>query len=910
MRKTFLMVSMLLTLSAVAFAQKSQLRVAHLSPDAPAVDIWLDGTRVLENVPFKAVSNYLEINSGSRRIQVSPAGATTPIVIDATVTFDANKAYTVAATGLTATNDLKPIVLVDDRTADPAKAKIRFVHTSPDAPAVDIAVKNGPVLFSNVKFREAGNYLSVAPASYDLEVRLAGTATVALNVPGVVLAANTNYTVFAVGRVSNATLAALPAVDQGTTQVRVGHLSPDAPAVDVWVNGNRTLQNVSYKTISAYLSLPAGQYRIQVSPAGATTPIVIDATVTFDANKAYTVVATGLIGANDLKPLVLVDDLVTDAQKAKLRFVHTSPDAPAVDIAVKNGPVLFSNVKFREAGAYLSVGPSLYDIEVRLAGTTTVAFTVPKVVLAAAVNYSVFAIGQAGKSTLAALPVVDAGTLPQNAQVRVAHLSPDAPAVDVWLNGHRILLNVPFKTISDYLDLPAGQYRIQVSPAGATTPIVIDATLMIEANKAYTVAATGLLGTNDLKPLVLADDRNADNKKAKVRFIHTSPDAPAVDIAVKGGPVLFSNVKFREAGNYLSVNPASYDLEVRLAGTNTVALSVNGVALSAGTNYSVFAVGRVSNSTLSALSAVDVKVPVVNTQIRVAHLSPDAPNVDVWVDGNRVLTNVPFKAISDYLTVPAGSYRIQVSPAGASTPIVIDANVTFDGNKAYTVAATGLLGSNDLKPIVLVDDRSPDPAKAKIRFVHTSPDAPAVDIAVKNGPVLFSNIKFREAGNYLAVNPASYDLEVRLAGTTTVALNVAAVQVNAARNYVVFAVGLAGNSTLSALLRTEVLTSINDQNSSSVLPADFELSQNYPNPFNPETKIAFTLPTNTRVKLVVYDLLGKEVVRLAEGNFQPGQYTIRWDGRDSRGVQVATGAYIYRLQSADVNMTRTMLYLR
>lgn len=712
MKKSVLIVSLLLALSAMAFAQKSQLRVAHLSPDAPAVDIWLDGARVLENVPFKTISHYLEINSGSRRVQVSPAGATTPIVIDATVPFEANEAYTVAATGLLGANDLKPIVLVDDRTADPAKAKIRFVHTSPDAPGVDIAVKNGPVLFSNVKFREAGTYLSVDPSSYDIEVRLAGTTTVALNVPGVALAANTNYSVFAIGLASNATLAALPVVDQGTTQVRVGHLSPDAPAVDVWVDGVRTLQHVAFKTISDYLSLNAGQYRIQVSPAGATTPIVIDAAVVLEANKAYTIAATGLLSANDLKPLVLVDDRVPDAQKAKLRFVHTSPDAPAVDLAVKNGPVLFSNVKFREAGSYLSVAASLYDVEVRLAGTTTVALSVPKVALAAGVNYSIFAIGQAGKNTLAALPVIDAGTLPQDAQVRVAHLSPDAPAVDVWLNGHRLLLNVPFKTISAYLDLPAGQYNVQVSPAGATTPIVIDATLTLEANKAYTVAATGLLGANDLKPLVLLDDRDADYKTAKVRFVHTSPDAPAVDIAVKNGPVLFSNVKFREAGNYLSVNPASYDLEVRVAGTNTVAL------------------------------------------------------------------------------------------------------------------------------------------------------------------------------------------------------NVPAVQLAAARNYVVFAVGLVGDNTLSALLRAEMLTSIKDQSAQTAVPSGFELSQNYPNPFNPETNIAFTLPTNTRVKMAVYDLLGKEVVRLVDGDLQQGKYTVRWDGRDSRGVQVATGTYLYRLETENMNKTRTMLYLR
>jgi hypothetical protein len=336
---------------------------------------------------------------------------------------------------------------------------------------------------------------------------------------------------------------------------------------------------------------------------------------------------------------------------------------------------------------------------------------------------------------------------------------------------------------------------------------------------------------------------------------------------------------------------------------------VSGVALNAGTNYSVFAVGRVSDNTLAALPVVDVRVPVVNAQLRVAHLSPDAPAVDIWVDGNRVLQNVPFKAISDYLVVPAGSYRIHVSPAGATTSIVIDATVTLEGNKSYTVAATGLLGANDLKPLVLVDDPTTENQKAKVRFVHTSPDAPAVDIAVKGGPVLFGNVKFREASDYLSVDAGGYDLEVRLAGSNTVALSVPAVQLAAKGNYIVFAVGLAGNGTLSALLKAEVLTSIKDEANLAV-PVEYELSQNYPNPFNPETQIAFTVPANSSVKLVVYDLLGKEVVRLIDSNLLPGNYTVRWNGRDARGSQVATGAYIYRLETANFTQTRRMLYLR
>jgi hypothetical protein len=188
------------------------------------------------------------------------------------------------------------------------------------------------------------------------------------------------------------------------------------------------------------------------------------------------------------------------------------------------------------------------------------------------------------------------------AMVRVAHLSPDAPPVDVYVNGARALSAVPFKDVSSYLPVPSGSVNFRVTPANAATPVVIDATVTLSDGGNYTVAATGFLA--GIQPLVLEDDRGTTGQ-SKVRFVHASPDAPAVDIAVTGGPVLFSNVSFRQASGYPQVAPSTYDLEARPAGTTTVALAVPDVTLRPGTNYTVFAVGLLSNGTLAALPAVD-----------------------------------------------------------------------------------------------------------------------------------------------------------------------------------------------------------------------------------------------------------------------------------------------------------------
>ncbi len=178
------------------------------------------------------------------------------------------------------------------------------------------------------------------------------------------------------------------------------------------------------------------------------------------------------------------------------------------------------------------------------------------------------------------------------ARVRVVHNSPDAPAVDVWVNGGVAFANLPFAAVSDYAALPPGTYNVQVVPAGAVAPVVIDADLTVAAGTDYTVVASDLLA--EIFPAVLVDDNSTPaNGNARLRFFHGSPDAPAVDIALIGGPVLVAGAAFGDSAT-LEVPAGSYDLEVRVAGTTTEVLQLRGVALAAGSAYSAFASGLVA----------------------------------------------------------------------------------------------------------------------------------------------------------------------------------------------------------------------------------------------------------------------------------------------------------------------------
>jgi hypothetical protein len=94
-------------------------------------------------------------------------------------------------------------------------------------------------------------------------------------------------------------------------------------------------------------------------------------------------------------------------------------------------------------------------------------------------------------------------------------------------------------------------------------------------------------------------------------------------------------------------------------------------------------------------------------------------------------------------------------------------------------------------------------------------------------------------------------------------------------------------------------------------PSAFQLHANYPNPFNPSTTLEFTIGDRPLVaRVVIYNLLGQEIRELANSAFTPGRHSLVWDGRNSRGAQVATGVYFYRLESGEQSVTRKMLLLK
>ncbi len=192
--------------------QTARLRAAHFTTAVTTVDLWVDGSIVLENVGYGDVTSYVAVNAGTRVVQISAAGTNPPSVLfSENLNVPAATASTIAAAG--SLFDLTVIAYDDDRHPDSTQAKLRFIHLSPDAPDVDMDAVGQPQLFASVDYTASTAYHLLPAGTYDVLIRQAGTSTLLLSQSDLPFEAGHNYTLFLIGSRSGGTLHAVVVVD-------------------------------------------------------------------------------------------------------------------------------------------------------------------------------------------------------------------------------------------------------------------------------------------------------------------------------------------------------------------------------------------------------------------------------------------------------------------------------------------------------------------------------------------------------------------------------------------------------------------------------------------------------------------------------------------------------------------------
>lgn len=455
-------------------------------------------------------------------------------------------------------------------------------------------------------------------------------------------------------------------------RVRVAHLSPDAPPVDFCLAPAGTQAftgpvlgaagdplGIAYGNLTRYFDVDAVRYDVRLVAAGAADcgrallPDVTDLPE-LPADASATIAATGKLDHDGTgEPFAvraLLDDAAVAAGQAKLRFVHASPGTPPVDVGLGGGALfqpVFANIAYGGAlasgGGYVATPPLAgAEISARLAGTASDVLSIAPASLPAGTIATAFAIGQVGsdKAPLAVLLCLDSnpahgyktechvvGAPPARARIRVAHLSPDAPAVDVCLKpaggayGRPLLasLGAPgglvYPQVTAYVELPPARYDARIvragDPDGCANAAVADTLgIAVVAGATATVAAIGVLDRSGpaahdpgFRIAVYGDATATAAGKGKLRFLHASPGTPAVDVGTGAGASfarVFANVAFGgfaahagiDALGFAEVGPFTAPITARLAGSTADALTVPSVTLAAGQIATAFAIGN------------------------------------------------------------------------------------------------------------------------------------------------------------------------------------------------------------------------------------------------------------------------------------------------------------------------------
>ena len=157
--------------------------------------------------------------------------------------------------------------------------------------------------------------------------------------------------------------------------------------------------------------------------------------------------------------------------------------------------------------------------------------------------------------------------------------------------------------------------------------------------------------------------------------------------------------------------------------------------------------------------------------VRLAHLSPDTPDVDVYLkagsgDGKtQKFPGVGYGVMSPYLRLAVGTYSVAMRPAGApeSSDPVLTTQLDVASGQAYTVAGVGRYADLGLR--VLKDDlKLPDPNEAKVRIIQASVRAPVLDVGIQGGATIAGGVQFATTTSYRNVSPGSWTLRVRPTG--------------------------------------------------------------------------------------------------------------------------------------------------
>jgi hypothetical protein len=367
---------------------------------------------------------------------------------------------------------------------------------------------------------------------------------------------------------------------------------------------------------------------------------------------------------------------------------------------------------------------------------------------------------------------------PGQALLRVIHTSPDAPALDLYAGDRIVASGMVQGDVTGFLPVPDGQMALRFVPTGGSIDTaIVETRFDLVDGGVYDVVALGQLREIDGRIYEIDRTRFEESGKARIRFLHFSPDAAEVDVFLGEDELLFDGADFADATGYVEIVPGQHTINLKAsdpalaAGAEPMA-TVNLDAKEGGV-YDIVAVGLTENDTFGLLplaATSDLPCGVVlgtggsgDACVRVVHASIDTPAFDLSIDDSEspLIEGLSFASGSAFVSIPAGEHDIRLTTTGSrDDEPVREVKIDLEAGSAYDLAALDLEDQLDVRALKL--DLSPLGAgQARLRFVHAMPNQSGLTMTLASGEPIYANLEFPNISPSLEIPAEPIEIEVQ-----------------------------------------------------------------------------------------------------------------------------------------------------
>ncbi|MFN8375243.1 MAG: DUF4397 domain-containing protein [Anaerolineae bacterium] len=462
---------------------------------------------------------------------------------------------------------------------------------------------------------------------------------------------------------------AVASAQNGDALVRFVHVVPGAQAIDIYVDGQRTVAGLEYGQGTDYLSFPAGTYNVAVTQTGLTTTLW-EQSITATADTASTLVASSI---SQLTFTVYTDSLAAlDLGKARVTVIHALADGPSVDALIAGNRSVFPDLQYNTPTGTIDLDLSVeYPMAIVPANEGVENALIPEEVLpltsGSLFTYIIYGTPNSPEKLLLSAPV----TPSDNAGfVRLAHVIPGGQDVDVFFNDVRVATRVAFGATTQYIAASPDTYEVSIRTSGSGDSLA-GANLTLDAGNYLSVVVSGSVDAPTLVP-VGDDFSNVDGATALISVVNALPNSEDAIVALADGTELFSGVNYLDTG-MTSTAPTdeAVSVSVQADGENLL-IDLPAVPLHAGAYYTLVIYAGEEQAEAAWIDAVSVAQGIGS-----------APGDDSLGQVAQAPTAVPTE-------VPAVAAPTQSSEVTAETPAAPTAAPVVSSSSSVTATVVGL----------------------------------------------------------------------------------------------------------------------------------------------------------------------------------------------------------------------------